>query len=71
MWTSHEERRKILVVKFIVESASENKKSETSNSSFWDELKFDSSRFITSGTDKRNRKRLEENAMNKDNKIIV
>ena len=51
--TSCQERRKILVVKFIVESASENRKSESSNSSIRDELKFESSRFITSGMDKR------------------
>ena len=47
-WTSHEERRKVLVVKLI---ASKDKKSKSSNSSIWDELKF-----ITSGMDKRNRK---------------
>ena len=67
MQTSHEERRKILVVKFI---ASENRKSESSNSSIWDKLKFESSKFITSGTDKRNRIGLEDNATNKDKKII-
>ena len=51
--TSCRERRKILVVKLI---ASEIRKSESSNSSVWDELKFESNRFITSGTDKGNRK---------------
>ena len=70
MWTSCEERRKILVVKFIVESASENRKSESSNSSIWDELKFVSSTFITSGMEKRNRIRLGDNATNRDKKII-
>ena len=49
MWTNCEERRKILAVKLIVESASGNRKSESSNSSIGDELKFESSRFITSG----------------------
>ena len=58
MQTSYEERRKILVVKFIAESASENKKSESSYSSIRDELKFESSRFITSGMDKRNRNKV-------------
>ena len=67
MWTSHEERRKILVVKFI---ASKNRKSKSSNSSIWDELKFESRKFITSGLDKRNRIGLEDKATNKDKKII-
>ena len=40
------ERRKILVVKFIMAPA---KKSESLNSSVRDELKFKRSRFITSG----------------------
>ena len=53
IWTSCEERRKVLVVTLI---ASENRKSELSNSSIWDELKFESSKFITSGTDKGNMK---------------
>ena len=67
MWTSHEERRKILVVKFI---ASKNRKSKSSNSSIWDELKFETRKFITSGLDKRNRIGLEDKATNKDKKII-
>ena len=46
-------KKKILVVKLI---ASENRKSESSNSSIWDELKFESNKFITSGTDKGNGK---------------
>ena len=60
----NEERRKILLVKFIVESASENRKSESLNSSIGDELKFESSRFITSGMDKENRIKLEGNVTN-------
>ena len=64
MQTSREERRKILVVKFIAESASKNKKSESSNSSIGDKLKFESSRFIMSGMDKRNKIKLEDNATN-------
>ena len=64
MWTSHKERRKILVVKFIAESASKNKESESSNSRTKDKLKFESSRFITCGTDKRNRIKLEDNVTN-------
>ena len=67
--TNHEERRKILVVKLIVESASENRKSKSSNSNVGDELKFQSSRFITSGMDKGDRIELEDNATNKDKKI--
>ena len=55
MQTNHEERRKILVVKLIVESASKNRKSESSDPSVGDELKFESSRFITSGMDKARR----------------
>ena len=70
MWTKHEERRKILVVKLIVESASENRKSESSNSSVGDELKFKSSKFITCGMDKGNRIEVENNAPNKDKEII-
>ena len=70
MQTNYEERRKILVVKLIVESASKNRKSESSNSSVGDELKFESSRFIMSGIDKGNRIELENNATNKDKKII-
>ena len=46
-------KKKILVVKLI---ASENRKSESSNSSIWDELKFESNKFITFGTDKEKRK---------------
>ena len=71
MWTSHKERRKILVVKVIAESASENRKSKSSNSSVGDELKFESGRFITSQMDKRNRIKLEDIMTNKDKKIIV
>ena len=63
-WTSHEERRNFLVVKLI---ASEDRKSESSNSSIWDKLKFESSKFITSGTDKGNRKITQQI---RDNKII-
>ena len=70
MRTNREGRRKILVVKLIVESASENRKSKPSNSSVRDELKFDSSRLITSGTDKGDRIMLEDNVTNKDKKII-
>ena len=50
-----ERKKDILVVKLI---ASENRKSESSNSSIWDELKFESNKFITSGMHKRNRKRM-------------
>ena len=70
MQTNHEERRKIIVVKIIVESASKNRKSESSNSSVRDELKFESSRLITSGMDKGDRIKLEDNLTNKDKKII-
>ena len=49
MWTNCEERRKILVVKLIVESASENRKSELSNSSIRDELKFESTSVVYHG----------------------
>ena len=70
MWTIHEERKKILVVKPMVESASKNRKSESSNSSPRDELKFESSRFITSGMDKRGTIKLEDSMTNKDKKII-
>ena len=52
-----ERKKDILVVKLI---ASENRKSESSNSSVWDELKFESNKFITSGMDKRNRKRMRQ-----------
>ena len=48
-----ERKKKILVVKLI---ASENRESESSNSSVWDELKFESNKFITSGMDKANRR---------------
>ena len=71
MQTSHKERRKILAVKFLAESASENGKSELSNSSIRDELKFESSRFIMSGMDKINRIKLEGIMANKDKEIIV
>ena len=71
MWTSCKERRKILVVKVIAESASKNRKSKSSNSSIGDELKFESSRFIMSGLDKRKRIKLEDIMTNKDKKIIV
>ena len=50
-------KKKILVVKLI---ASENRKSESSNSSIWDELKFESNKFITSGANKGNRKRTQQ-----------
>ena len=53
-----------------MESASKNRKSESSNSSIRDELKFESSRFIMSGMDKGDGIELEDNAMNKDKKII-
>ena len=46
-------KKKILVVKLI---ASKNRKSGSSNSSIWDELEFESNKFITSGTDIGNRK---------------
>ena len=49
-----ERKKNILVVKLI---ASENRKSESSNSNVWDELKFESNKFITSGMDKGNRKK--------------
>ena len=61
--TSHQDRRKFLVVKVI---ASEDRKSESSDSSIWDELKFESRKFITSGMDKRKQ---EDNMTNKDKKI--
>ena len=64
MQTSHKERRKILVVKFIAESVSENRKSKSSNSSIGYELKFESSKFITSGTGERNRIKLEDKVTN-------
>ena len=70
MQINHEERRKILVVKLIVESASKNRKSESTNSSIGNDLKFKSSRFIISGMDKRNRIELENSMTNKDKKII-
>ena len=47
-------KKKILVVKLI---APENRKSESSNSNIWDELKFQSNTSITSVMDKGNRKR--------------
>ena len=68
MQTNCGERRKILVVKPIMESASKNKKSESSNSSIGDELKFESS--IMSGMDKGNGIKLENSMMNKDKKNI-
>ena len=71
MQTSCKERRKILLVKSIVESVFKNRKSESSNSSVGDELKFKSSRFIMSGMDKRNMIKLGDNVTNKDKKIIV
>ena len=70
MQTNCKERRKILVVKLIVELASKNRKSESSNSSIRDELEFESSRFITSGMDKGDRIKLEDKETNKDKKII-
>ena len=57
MHTTMERKNKILVVKLI---ASENRKSESSNSSIWDELKFESNKFIMSGMDKGNRKRMQQ-----------
>ena len=65
-WTNHEERRKILAVKPIVESASKNGKSKSSDSSGRDELKFESS--ITPGMHKGNRIKLEDSMTNKDKK---
>ena len=53
-----------------MESAFEKRKSESSNSSIRDELKFKSSRFITSGMDKGDRIKLEDNTTHKDKKII-
>ena len=53
-----------------MEPASENRKSESSNLSIGEELKFESSRFITSGMDKGDRIELEDNATNKDEKTI-
>ena len=53
-----------------MESASKNRKSESSNSRVEDKLKFESSRFITSGMDKGDKIELEDNATNKDKKII-
>ena len=50
-------KKKVLVVKLI---ASENRKSELSNSSIWDELKFESNKFIMSGMDKGNRKIMQQ-----------
>ena len=52
-----ERKKKILVVKLI---ASENWKSESSNSSIWDELKFESNKFMTSGMDKGNKKIMQQ-----------
>ena len=52
-----ERMKDILVVKLI---ASKNRKNESSNSSVWDELKFESNKFIMSGMDKRNRKRMQQ-----------
>ena len=46
-----ERKKKILVVKLI---ASENRKGESSNSSVWEELKFE--KFITSGMNNGDRK---------------
>ena len=58
------------LTKLIVELASENRKSESSNSSIRDDLKFESSRFIMSGMDNGNRIEQETSATNKDKKII-
>ena len=52
-----ERMKDILVVKLI---ASKNWKSESSNSSIWDKLKFESNKCIMSGMDKRNRKRMQQ-----------
>ena len=57
MQTSHGKKEEILVIKLI---ASENRKSESSNSSIWDKLKFESNKFIMSGMDKGNRKRTQQ-----------
>ena len=57
MQTSHEKKEENPSVKLI---ASKNRKSESSNSSIWDELKFESNKFITSGMDKGNRKRMQQ-----------
>ena len=70
MQTNCEERTKILVVKLIVESASKKRKSESSNSRIGDQLKFNSSRFITFGTEKTGMIKLEDNMTNKDKKVI-
>ena len=40
--------------------ASKNRKSESSNSSIWEELKFESNKFIISGMDKGNRKKRQQ-----------
>ena len=50
-----ERKRDNLVVKLI---ASENRKSQSSKSSVWDKLKFESNKFITSRMNKRSRKRM-------------
>ena len=52
-----ERKKKILVAKLI---ASKNRKSESSNSSVWDKLKFESNKFIMSGMDKGNRKIMQQ-----------
>ena len=70
MWINCEGKRKILVVKLIVESASKNRKSESSNSNIRDELKFESSRFIMSWMDRGNRIKLGNSMTNKDKKNI-
>ena len=53
-----ERKKKILVVKLI---ASENRKSESSNSSVWDELKFENLSHLGW---------IKDNVTNKDKKII-
>ena len=52
-----ERKKNILVVKL---TTSENRKSKSSNSSVWDKLKFEGNRFIMSGMDKGNRKRMQQ-----------
>ena len=49
--TSHKERRKSWLSHSLLPK---NRKSESSNSGVWDELKFGSSKFITPGMDKGN-----------------
>ena len=57
MWTSHRKKEEYPSCQT---HASKNRKSESSNSSIWNELKFESNKFITSGTDKGNRKIMQQ-----------